>query len=71
MTCFAEQVRIDDCVCTKATEKALLVKVPGEKDPIWIPKSQVDDDSEVWSDEENENTGTLISQWIAEQKGLA
>jgi hypothetical protein len=50
----------------RSTDKALLVEVEGRE--IWIPQSQVDDDSEVY---EEGQTGTLIvSDWIADEKGL-
>jgi hypothetical protein len=65
---FDEKRRFDDVRCTKMTEKALKVVI--EDDVYWIPKSQIDDDSEVYDDGEH-NEGTLIiSEWIAEQKGL-
>ncbi len=48
------------------TSKAILVEFEGER--MWIPKSMVHDDSEVYA---QGHTGTLIvSRWIAEQKGL-
>jgi hypothetical protein len=59
-------VSIDDVICKAATGKAILVVIEGEE--YWIPQSQVDDDSEVW---EKDDEGTLvISDWIAEQKGI-
>lgn len=59
-------VSIDDVICKAATAKAILVVIEDEE--YWIPQSQVDDDSEVW---EKDDEGTLvISDWIAEQKGL-
>ena len=48
--------------------KALLCKIEGDVE-AWIPKSQIDDDSEVY---EEGHEGTLvITLWIAEKKGLA
>lgn len=45
---------------------ALLCLIDGEE--IWIPKSQITDDSEVY---ETGTEGTLVvTEWIAEQKGL-
>lgn len=48
------------------TDKALLVVLDEEE--IWIPKSQIDDDSEVYK------AGTsgklVITEWLAEQKKL-
>lgn len=59
-------VSIDDVVCKAATDKAILVVIEGEE--YWIPQSQIDDDSEVWK---KDDEGTLvISDWIAEQKGI-
>lgn len=48
------------------TPKAILVTLDGEEH--WIPKSQISDDSEVYT------SGTegklIISTWIAKEKGL-
>ena len=39
-----------------------------ERRLVWIPKSQIDDDSEVW---EKGQDGTLVtSEWIALEKSL-
>lgn len=50
------------------TDIALLVRVPEHEDkPVWIPKSQITDDSEVYR---NGDTGELeITEWLAEQRG--
>lgn len=49
-----------------ATDKALLCIIEGEE--VWIPKSHIHDDSEVWGAGQ---AGTMIiSEWLAEQKGL-
>lgn len=61
-------IRIPDVVCIRATDAAMLCFI--DEDEHWIPKSQVDDDSEVFDDDDN-STGTLvISEWIAKKKGL-
>lgn len=56
--------------CLRATEKAILVRfieLPDEPE-IWIPQSQVDDDSEVWKPGDE---GTLvINEWIARKNGI-
>lgn len=63
---MADTHSIDDVECTKETKDAILCVIDGKS--IWIPKSQVHDDSEVYKDGDS---GTLvITQWIAEQKGL-
>ena len=51
----------------KETDMAILVKLE-TGDEIWIPKSQIHDDSEVWK---SGHTGTLvIPEWLATEKGL-
>lgn len=50
----------------RETANALLCVVDDQE--MWIPKSQISDDSEVY---EAGHTGTLIiSEWLATQKGL-
>jgi len=57
---------IENACCIAETGSAIRVTAP-EIGTEWIPKSQVDDDSEVYKDGDE---GTLIvTQWIAEQKG--
>ena len=64
---FREKVRIDDVEILRATDKAVLCQI--EDQQVWIPQSQIDDDSEVWKEGD---TGTLIvSDWIAKEKKLA
>ena len=61
-----ELVEFDDIFCRRDTPIAILVRVEGQE--VWIPKSQIHADSEVFA------AGTdgklIISQWIAEKKGL-
>jgi len=63
---MSRTVSYDDVECIHETDDAILVVVEG--DEYWIPQSQIDDDSEVWK---NGDEGTLvITEWIAEKKGL-
>jgi hypothetical protein len=39
-------VEVDNCVCSTATNKAILVACEGEE--VWVPTSQVHEDSEVY-----------------------
>jgi len=49
----------------KETDKAILVVLDG--DDVWIPKSQIVDDSDVWkADQEGD---LYVTEWFAEQKG--
>jgi hypothetical protein len=61
-----ELVEIDDCVCSIATSKAILVVREGEE--VWVPTSQIHADSEVYK------PGTagilVIPRWVAEMKEL-
>jgi hypothetical protein len=51
---------------SRETDKAILVEIKGEE--VWIPKSQIHDDSEVYA---SGHTGKLvITEWLAREKGL-
>jgi hypothetical protein len=61
-----EGVDFPDSQCLKETERAILVT--RGKGYLWIPKSVIHDDSEVYEDG---HEGTLIVQtWWAEEKNL-
>ena len=61
-----DTVSFEDVKAKAETDKAILCRINGEKH--WIPKSQIDDDSEVWR---KGDVGTLIvSEWFAEQRGI-
>jgi len=63
---MAETVQIQNAKALRETEKALLVEIEGEE--VWLPKSQIDDDSEVYKED---TEGTLvIPLWLAEKHGL-
>jgi hypothetical protein len=59
-------VEIDDCVCSIATAKAILIAREGAE--AWVPTSQIHEDSEVYK------PGTegilVIPRWVAEMKEL-
>lgn len=66
---------VHDCFATGETDKAIFVKSNDEDAPdeltgfsdCTIPKSQIDDDSEVWK---ADTKGKLIvSDWLARQRG--
>jgi hypothetical protein len=53
------------------TDKAVLVEYEGEE--MWIPDSQIDEDSDIYAgcDLTRGEEGTLIcSEWIAKQKNM-
>jgi hypothetical protein len=58
----------DNVVALHSTELALQCKFDDRDEPVWIPQSHIDDDSEVWR---KGDEGTLIiTEWIATKKGL-
>lgn len=59
---------IDDVEVIRTSDKAILVSVPKEDEPLWFPKSQLHKNAnEVW---EYEDVGAIVfSEWIARQKG--
>lgn len=63
-----ETVEFTDVEAISETDAAIKCKFPDHEQPIWIPKSQIDDDSEVYK------LGTfgklVITEWIATEKGL-
>jgi len=64
-----EYVTLREAWSTKETAKAILVDHPDLVKPMWIPKSQISDDSEVWKGDQDGDL--IITLWIAEQKGIA
>lgn len=58
-----------DATVIRETELAVLVEVDGEE--VWIPDSQIDDDSEIYVGAGEGTEGVLVvNDWIAKQKGL-
>lgn len=64
---FDETETFKDVTAKKETDKALLCLFP-DGEEHWIPKSHVDDDSEVYR--EGDVGKLVVTKWIAEQKGL-
>lgn len=61
--------------CLKATDRAILClvtisKTQGTVRRLWIPQSQVHDDSEVYDDRNNNEGKLVITKWWAEKEGL-
>lgn len=64
-----EPVEIEGCKATRETDKALLVEVEETGEEYWIPKSQIQDDSEVY--EKGHEGKLVLPRWLAKEKGLA
>ena len=66
MPTFTNQVRFPGVRAIRATDSALLVVIDGQQ--VWIPQSQIDDESEVYA--EGDEGELVVSEWIATQKDL-
>jgi hypothetical protein len=55
-----------DGKCIAVSEKAILVDIDGTE--VWIPQSQVHEDSEVFA--KGDDGKLVITKWIARQKGV-
>ena len=62
---FQNKVSIEDVLCVRQTDKAILVVVDGAEE--WVPQSQIDEDSEVW--QEGDEGTLVVSGWFAHKKG--
>jgi hypothetical protein len=68
-----ETVSFKNTVCIKETDKAILVESEDldGRGQVWIPKSVIDADSEVWGSTSDRNEGVLVvEEWFAEKEGL-
>ncbi len=63
-----EGTNLGEAVCVYETEKAILVRLEDVGTEIWVPKSCVHDDSEVY--EENGEGELVVAAWWAEKEGL-
>lgn len=59
---------IANCAGVKATKKALLVRLADDRE-VWVPQSQIDEDSEVWRP--GDSGKLVVAAWFAEKEGLA
>lgn len=53
----------------RATSKALFVHIDEDDNEVWIPKSVIHDDSEVWQ-EDSEPGEMVVAAWFARKEGL-
>ncbi len=62
---MSEPFSIEDVTVEAETDAALLVVIDGEK--VWLPKSGIHDDSEVYA---KDTDGTLVvHEWLARKRG--
>lgn len=57
-------VNVGECKAKRFTEKAILIVVVDTKEEVWVPRSQIHDDSEVF-DEDNREGNLVVSSWFA------
>lgn len=57
---------------TKESPRALYCNIPGHKGAksLWVPKSVIHDDSEVFDAGENSHGKLVLKMWFAEKEGL-
>lgn len=62
-----------EAMCLTATEKALQVRIrlPAGNRTMWVPKSVVHDDSEVFDANDNARGKLALHAWFAREEGLA
>lgn len=59
-------VEVNNVECIHETAQAVLCRIGSRE--LWVPQSQIDDDSEVY---QLGDIGTLvITEWFAEREGL-
>lgn len=61
-----------EAMCLGATEKALQVRIrlPAGNRTMWVPKSVVHDDSEVFDAKDNARGKLVLQAWFAREEGL-
>lgn len=63
-----EKVYFENTKAIGETKMALKVKLEDRIEPIWVPKSIIHDDSEVWI---NGHSGQLVlPEWFCIKEGL-
>jgi len=62
---------VGDALVLRSTEKALLCELTEQGKEVWVPKSVVHDDSEVYDDGEHSQGTLVLKQWFARKAGLA
>lgn len=68
---IGETVEFEDCTVMGGTDLALNVYIPEADTIVWVPKSQIHEDSELWRIDQKGESGTLtVSLWWAEKEGL-
>ena len=65
----------EDVVCERTTDKACLVVFnrdqPKRRRAVWVPRSAIHDDSEVYDANDGAGPGKfVVASWFADKEGL-
>ena len=60
------RVYFDDVTCVAESDRSILVEIGDEQ--VWLPKSQVDEDSEVFK--KDDEGRLVVTKWIAQEREL-
>ena len=64
-----DPVSLGHGTCRKETAKAVMLRLTEQgEDEVWIPKSVIHDDSEVYA--EGHDGDVVVKRWWAEKEGL-
>lgn len=64
---MSEGTDVGQAIALKESDKALLVQIIDLEEQVWVPKSQIHDDSEVFK---SDQSGKLVvTNWFAEKQG--
>jgi hypothetical protein len=65
---MSRTVEFEDCEATAETAAALLVVIPDFEDAIWIPKSQIDESSEVYREGSRGNMTVPVLERLTKER---
>lgn len=68
MASKSKMVSLEDVECVLMSTEAILCRING--DEVWIPLSEIADDSEVFDDEEHKFGTLVIPEWLAIAKNV-
>ena len=64
-----EPVEFEDAECDRETAMALHVRLDDER-ALWVPKSVVHADSEVFDADDNASGTLVLARWFADKENL-
>lgn len=66
----SEASKLGKVTCSKETQKAILVTGGFLEGEVWVPKSVIHDDSEVFDSTDNATGELVVKEWWAEKEGI-